>query len=133
MLTWGTNAGRQRLSWRLYGNTLRAEHGAGALRGNTPVNDDEWHHVALVVSEGANLTPPATLLYLDGRPDSTFQGSGNPFEFTADVDARIGMSAPTSGRFFTGLIDEVVIYDRALTGEEILWMAGKTTQVHKPF
>ena len=38
MLTWGTNAGRQRLGWRLYGNTLRIEHHAVALRGNTPVN-----------------------------------------------------------------------------------------------
>ena len=132
MLTWGTNAGRQRLGWRLNGNTLRIEHQAGALRGNTPVNDDEWHHVALVVSEGANLRTPATLLYLDGRPDSTFQGSDNPFELTANVDARIGMSAPRGDRFFTGLIDEVVIYDRALTGEELLWLADRTTPIHKP-
>ena len=132
MLTWGTNAGRQRLGWRLNENTLRIEHQAGALRGNTPVNDDEWHHVALVVSEGANLTPPATLLYLDGQPDSTFQGSGNPFELMANVDARIGMSAPRGDRFFTGLIDEVVIYDRALTGEELLWLADRTTPIHKP-
>jgi hypothetical protein len=133
MLTWGTNVGGQRLSWRLNGNTLRTEHGAGNLRGNTPVNDDEWHHVALVVSEGANLLPPATLLYLDGRPDSTFSGSSNRYELTADVDARIGMGAPTGGRFFTGLIDEVVIYDRALTGGEILWLAGGTQPYDKPF
>ncbi len=132
MLTWGTHAGRQRLGWRINNGALRIEHQAGALVGNTAVNDDEWHHVALVVSEGANLRTPATLLYLDGRPDSTSAGSGNPLELNADVDAGIGMRATRSDRFFTGLIDEVVIYDRALTLEELLWLAGNTTPLHKP-
>jgi hypothetical protein len=132
MLTWGTHAGRQRLGWRINNGALRIEHQAGALVGNTAVNDDEWHHVALVVSEGANLRTPATLLYLDGRPDSTSGGSGNPLELNADVDAGIGMRATKSDRFFTGLIDEVVIYDRALTLEELLWLSGNTTPLHKP-
>jgi hypothetical protein len=48
MVTWGTSAGRQRLSWRIDGGTLRTEHGSGNLRGNTVVNDGEWHHGALV-------------------------------------------------------------------------------------
>jgi len=43
------------------------------------------------------------------------------------------MGAPTGGRFFTGLIDEVVIYDRALTGGELLWLAGGTQPFDKPF
>ena len=133
MMTWGTSAGRQRLTWRINANTLRTEHAAGNLRGNTVVNDDEWHHVALVVTEGANLTVPATQIYLDGQPDSTFSGSGNPYELTPDVDVRIGMSGPQGGRFFTGLIDEVKLYDRALTPEELLWLAGRTAPIDKPF
>jgi len=84
------------------------------------------------VSEGANLRTPATLLYLDGQPDSTSGGSDNPLELAADVDAGIGMRATKGDRFFTGLIDEVVIYDRALTGEELLWLAGRTAPIHKP-
>ena len=133
MVTWGTNAARQRLTWRINENTLRTEHASGNLRGNTPVNDDEWHHVALVVTEGANLTVPATQIYLDGQPDGTFSGSGNPYELTPDVDVTIGMSGPQGGRFFTGLIDEVMIYDRALTDGELLWLAGRTAPIDKPF
>ena len=54
MVTWGTNVGRQRLTWRVNASTLRTEHGAGNLRGNTIVNDGEWHHGALTVAEGAD-------------------------------------------------------------------------------
>ncbi|MCP4455295.1 MAG: LamG domain-containing protein, partial [Planctomycetes bacterium] len=133
MVTWGTNAASQRLTWRINANTLRTEHASGNLRGNTEVNDDEWHHVALVVTEGADLTVPATQIYLDGQPDGTFSGSGNPYLLTPDVDVRIGMSGPQDGRFFTGLIDEVMIYDRALTAEELLWLAGRTAPIDKPF
>ncbi len=133
MVTWGTKAGGKKLTWRINENTLRTEHDAGNLRGNTPVNDDEWHHVALVVTEGANLRVPATQIYLDGQPDGTFSGNDAPYELAPDLDVRIGMSGPEAGRFFMGLIDEVVLYDRALTDVELLWLAGRTEPFDKPF
>jgi hypothetical protein len=34
--------------------------------------------------------------------------------------------------FFDGVIDELHVYDRALTAEEALYMAGRTSPVHKP-
>jgi len=133
MVTWGTNTGGQRLTWRINASTLRTEHGSGNLRGNTPVDNGEWHHVALVANEGAALRVPQTVIYLNGLPDSTFSGSDNPYNLTADVDVRIGMGGPTGGRYFTGLIDEVKIFSAALAPEEILWLAGRTTPMHAPF
>ncbi|MCF7972922.1 MAG: discoidin domain-containing protein [Phycisphaerae bacterium] len=133
MVTWGMQAAATRLSWRVEGGVLRTEHAAGNLRGNTPVNDDEWHHVALVVTEGASLRVPATQFYLDGLPDTTNSGSDTPYNLTPEYDVRIGMSGPLEDRFFTGLIDEVRLYDRALTGEELLWLAGWTGSIDKPF
>ena len=35
MVTWGTNVGGQRLSWRVYLGRLRTEHGSGNLMGTT--------------------------------------------------------------------------------------------------
>ena len=35
--------------------------------------------------------------------------------------------------YFDGMIDELHLYNRALTAEEALFMAGKTQPVHKPF
>jgi regulation of enolase protein 1 (concanavalin A-like superfamily) len=124
MVTWGTNAGGQRLSWRIDGGRLRTEHGSGNLRGNTYVDDGEWHHGALVVNEGANLRVPNTLLYVDGVQDSTFSGSDNTYNLTASADVAIGMRATHGDRFFPGSIDDVRIYDYALTYGNIRHLAG---------
>jgi len=125
MVTWGDNPGGQRLSWRIDGGSLRTEHGSGNLRGNTAVNDGEWHHGALVVNEGANLRVPNTLLYVDGVEDSTFSGSDNTYNLGSRTDVSIGRRATSNDRFFNGLIDDVRIYDRALAAEEIAVLAKR--------
>ena len=123
MVTWGTSAGRQRLTWRVHESTLRTEHASGNLRGNTIVNDGEWHHVALTVAEGANLRQDVTKLYVDGVEDTYKSGSDNPYELTPNVDVRIGMSGPQNGRYFLGDLDDVRIYDRVLDPNEIAQLA----------
>ena len=97
------------------------------------MNDGEWHHVALVVTEGANLRPDTCKMYVNGVEDGTWSGSDNPFELLADVDVRIGMSGPLDTRYFLGALDEVRIYDRALSSAEIAGWAGRTAQLYKPF
>ncbi|MBC8469400.1 MAG: LamG domain-containing protein [Planctomycetes bacterium] len=124
MVTWGTSAGQQRLTWRVHQGRLRTEHASGNLRGNTYVNDGEWHHGALVVTEGANLRVPNTKLYVDGIEDTTFSGSDNTYNLTAGADVRIGMSGPQNGRYFPGSIDDVRIFDKVLTDNEVKIIAG---------
>jgi len=135
MVTWGASPATERLTWRINADTLRTEHGGGNIRGNTVVSDNEWHHVALVATEGANLRVPAVVIYLDGQADMILAGTGSDtaYNLTADLDVRIGMGGPTGGRFFTGLIDEVMIFDRALDAGELMWLAGRTAPIHKPF
>ena len=36
-------------------------------------------------------------------------------------------------KFLIGVIDDVRIYDRVLTEEEIVWLAGRTKPFDKPF
>ena len=50
----------------------------------------------------------------------------DPFDLTADLDARIGSRPSADDRFFMGDIDEVYIYDRALSQAEVAWLAGRT-------
>jgi len=123
MVTWGTSAGRQRLTWRVYASTLRTEHASGNLRGNTVVSDGEWHHVALTVAEGANLREDVTKLYVDGAEDTYQSGSNNTYNLTPNVDVRIGMSGPQNGRYFLGDLDDVRIYSRVLDPNEIAELA----------
>ncbi len=124
MVTWGVSASKTKLGWRLNGGRLRIEHGGGALRANTYVNDDEWHHVALSVTEGGNLRATTTQMYVDGAEDTYFQGSDNPFQLSAVSDVRIGMSGPHDGRYFPGLIDDVRLYDHALSQADIRLQLG---------
>ena len=129
LVTWGSSDGAgpggQRQSWRINGGSLRAEHGDGNWRGNTRINDGEWHHVALTAVEGANLNPPQNVLYVDGQQD-TFRagGSGNIYNLRADADVALGNSASLLNRWYTGLMDDVRIYDRALSAGDVLWLAG---------
>jgi len=88
----------------------------GYLYMNDPVNDDAWHHVAVVVEEAErpNLHDNVKL-YKDGEP-ATIHDIGLldlwPVDTGDKLDLRIG-------RRFNGLIDEVRLYDRALSGDEI--------------
>jgi len=133
MVTWGVQGSGTRLTWRVHLGTLRTEHAAGNLRGNTYVNDGQWHHVALVVTEGANLRPDKTKMYVDGREDSTFSGGDVTYKLIAEYDVRIGMSGPQNGRYFPGSLDEVRIYDRALSLAEIAGLSGRTAPIYQEF
>jgi hypothetical protein len=133
MVTWGASSGSAtRLTWRVHEGRLRTEHNAGNLRGDTYVNDDEWHHVALVVTEGANLRPENTKLYVDGREDTYFSGADDTYKLVAEHDVRIGMSGPQDSRYFLGALDEVRIYNRALTDGEVAGLAGRDNPFDKP-
>jgi hypothetical protein len=132
IITWGTNAGGQRLSFRVE-TVLRVEHAAGNVRGtNGPsLRDDEWHHVVATVPQGGRMMD--VILYVDGSNVTPPNTTTAAFNLQPDVDVRIGMGGPTGDRFFSGLIDDARIYDRVLSPEEIAWIAGKTMPFDKSF
>ena len=82
------------------------------------VNDDKWHHAALV-SAGTTQT-----LYLDGASIGTNSGTVTHLSMTENY---LGYgwtqgwpSAPSAGAsYFTGSIDEVAVYHRALTAAQV--------------
>ena len=133
IIAWGTNVGGQRMNFRV-DTVLRLEHGGGNMRGtNGPsLLDNEWHHVAATVPLGGKL--PDTRLYVDGVDVSAPASATAAYNLKANVDVAIGMGGSiATGRFFQGLIDDVRIYDRALSAEEIAGMAGKTLPFDKSF
>jgi len=73
------------------------------------------------------------ILYLDGIDDTRPSTDPNAFNVTANVDVSIGYRATNNDRFFTGQIDDVRIYDYALSDAEISWLAGRTQPFDKPF
>ncbi len=77
--------------------------------GNTPLQEDTWHHIA-VVATGSQYK-----FYLNGQPDGTFPQTYSPQIISAPL--RIGSHGNT--HFFDGAIDEVNIWDCDLSDADI--------------
>ncbi|MHC4727086.1 MAG: LamG domain-containing protein [Planctomycetota bacterium] len=115
---WNTVLARGDDSWRSSraGTNNFMEAAVGGTAGNwtygvTDVDDGEWHHIGWVYDGTMNY------LYLDGEIDATEENSG---EITvSSYPLWIGDNSQATGRFWTGLIDDVLIFNRALTQEEI--------------
>jgi hypothetical protein len=76
---------------------------------NGAISFNEWHHGA-VTYDGTTLT-----LYLDGIAIDSAPATINP----SDSPLRIGIDDNSQTFFFNGLMDELLVYDRALTLGEI--------------
>jgi hypothetical protein len=83
----------------------------GPVYGNTDVNDGHWHHVAGVYDQ------EKIYMYIDGSLDASNTASGSIR--VNEEPVYIGENSQMPNRFWNGLIDDVRIYNYALTAEEI--------------
>ncbi len=99
----------------------------GDMQGDTVASANAWVHLALTVSDNE------AAIYLNGKLEDSRA-------FAAPLTLILG--AATVGawnnngsieRELNGQMDNVRVYDRALSEEEILWLAGQKDPVHKPF
>jgi hypothetical protein len=135
ILSWGQNVAGQKWVFRLDTNgQIRAEVNGGYIVGTTDLRDDTWHHVAAVFE--TDETPDVTdiRLYVDGVQETVSTQLSKAIDTATDGVVRIGKS-PWSGTgfFFEGLIDDVRIYDYALSAAEVASLAGRTLPFDKPF
>jgi hypothetical protein len=120
----GLDAGAFYLSLALSGGTLKVNGGprftdlsSGAAQGATTVTVGAWHHVAFTWDGGD------TKVYLDGVLEKTSsfggkvlaQGNANEYLYIATDNIGAGVNL-----LFDGAIDEVAIYEKALTAATIL-------------
>ncbi len=91
------------------GTVLRSCAGA-CISSKTNYNLDEWHHVVMTFDKGE------VKFYLDSSPDgegtapSPLSGNSLPLRIGADSDGQ---------NLFLGIIDEVRVYNRALSEDEV--------------
>ena len=96
---------------------LRASVAGKTMLSDVAVADNNWHHVALSI-DGAN-----AVLYVDGVAQKQRAAPGGEFN-TQGADLLLGASrVPTDSKnrdaTFEGMLDEVVIFKRALSETEI--------------
>ncbi|MDH4232794.1 MAG: GDSL-type esterase/lipase family protein, partial [Nitrospirota bacterium] len=85
------------------------------LQGTTPLTDGQWHHIAVVKDGGAG----ENRLYVDGVLESAAATGYTAGFDSAAAELTIGWLNLSSGHYFSGLIDELAIYNRALLEGEI--------------
>ncbi|HDI52337.1 MAG TPA: LamG domain-containing protein, partial [Bacteroidetes bacterium] len=112
----GQERGEFHFSWDSWGYTgfgfyyLTADNVATAVVTSDIITDDTWYHVVATVDADGDMK-----LYLNGELKDT---TSTPTTALLDNPLHIGWNG-YSGDYFHGLIDEVRIYNRALSAEEI--------------
>ncbi len=79
--------------------------------------DDTWHHIAWVADNGQ------VTLYIDGIPD-TVNFSYTPETLTGTATTIAGIMRGSACCQYTGVIDEVYLYNNTLTQEEVQALMG---------
>ena len=97
--------------------------------GNTTINDGQWHLVAGVVDRDLGAK-----IYIDGNLDASQNVITTSFDLSNDRNPRIGLNDVTNTEPFDGLIDEVAIFNRALSPAEIwaIYNAGSAGMIKPP-
>ncbi len=102
------------LGFMVYGNSAYQF----SFSGSRAINDGAWHHVAAVRSGTQGL------LYVDGQLVGS--ASGTVRDLAAGIGVGIGADIRDNNKFFKGALDEVAIYDVALSSTEIAQLAVPT-------
>ena len=129
IIGWGpATADGGRFGFRVDDNRIRCEFSGGNVQGTTTINHGGWQHVAVTVKANATISYPEVTLWVDGVDDTQPSTDETIINILADdtQDARIGSRPSAEDRWFGGLIDELYIYDRVLTAEEIAGAAGRS-------
>ena len=126
----GDGAGPGQVGWDVGTDTGLVDSGSKAR-----VDDGQWHHIAGTFDNGT-LT-----IYVDGNADESSSGgptfgSGNArfgYIGTGSESTTFNADPKTPVWLINGAVDDVRIYDRALTPEEIAGLAGRTKAFDNPF
>ena len=107
---WGNDASNQLMDIHILNGVLGwHHHGGNQLMGSVPINPDTWYQVA------ATYDGTTQRFYVNGNLDASAVRDLN----TGSGNVKIGKQPDWSGAYFKGAIDEVGIWDKALTATEI--------------
>ncbi len=109
--------------------TIRTEVQGGNNWGSTEIIDGEWHHIASVVPNIEDADNLDVIHYVDGELDPRLGGAGQAIntDISSDDALAVTIGRRTQGDtqdHFTGVVDEVAIFDAALNPGQIAELAS---------
>ncbi|MBN1817852.1 MAG: lamin tail domain-containing protein, partial [Sedimentisphaerales bacterium] len=129
ILSWGSTASGGKWLLQIQNihslpGTLKLDVGGGYVVGSTILWDGKWHHVTAVLSEDGTPNAEDIRLYVDGQPEPISSVVPRNISTSSSVKVKVGIFSDGSNRYFEGQIDNVCIYNRALSSDEINQMAA---------
>jgi len=120
IISWGTASGDgQKWLIRLdpANGALRTAVQGGSIVSSTDISDSKWYHIAAVLDDDGTPDVSEIKLYVDGIEESYSSILSQAIDTAAGSDVVLG--AIDGSGYFDGDIDDVRIYDRALSSAEI--------------
>ena len=116
IIDWGNNTTSERWWLRLVDGKFKLILQGPNLTGTTTLNDDQWHHITVVASDNvvANIK-----VYIDGVLETVAVNDNASTTFDTTLGGNIQI-----GGAYTGLIDKVLVHDRALAESEIEYVVN---------
>ncbi len=108
-----------RIGFYVYGNSAQQFN----FTGSTAINNGQWHHVAAVRDANGN-----AYLYLDGVLNGSVTGTTQR-SLSSSISVGIGADIRDSNRFFRGRLDDIRIYNRQLSAEEIALVRNQAPDI----
>jgi arylsulfatase A-like enzyme len=127
IIAWGPNTTGNK--WTFLMNTagqIRLEVTGGYIVGTRTVNDGQWHHVACTFTNDGSPNVTDVKLFVDGTPEAISTSQSTTINTSGTFPVKIG--SDVQSRFWSGALDEVRIFPRALSAAEILALATSTNQ-----
>jgi hypothetical protein len=134
IVAWGDTHGNGR-KWRVCINKTGREGTVGALRtevangrviATTDLRDGRWHHVASVFVGGPGSNVESVLHYVDGVLEKPSWTLPMPIDTdtTSDAARTVRVAGSYGGAAWHGraAIDEVYVFEKALTHTEVIWL-----------
>ena len=91
--------------------------GSAALTVRTQIEDQEWHHVA-VVYDGSGDTKYLDI-YVDGVPTDSVNTTGSPLSTYTGNNLRFGMTRHSGGQYSNCIMDDIRIWTKGRAESEI--------------
>jgi hypothetical protein len=95
------------------------------LTSTVVIPENEWHHVAIVYASGTGT------LYIDGVPDTSASRTAPVATTQSFYIAAAGKNTPTA--YFKGNIDEVRVWDKALTAAQLRFIMNQEIEDNAAF
>lgn len=120
LVSWGTPATSTRWDIRIGGSlNLRTEVAGSGSEGSAQILDGEWHHVAIVFANDGTPNIGDIVFYVDGELDELSVVGNTEVNTGEATPVRFGDAFQFEGRGFTGQLDDIRIYDREISQEEV--------------